>query len=118
MKKLILALIFSLYASPLYAATITDNFTGTDTDLGTNWDSGYYGAIQNCQRVNDRARPGVAGTTCFESWNADSFSGDQTAEVVLTTFQGSDTSLSLLLKASAASSRANPAARSSWAIKG
>lgn len=101
MKKLILTLIFCLYVSPLWAATITDDFNrGDSTDIGANWDNGYFSGGRNCQILSNLVRPGATGTSCYESWNANSFSGDQTAQIHLTTFQGSDTAASVLLKAS------------------
>jgi hypothetical protein len=92
MKRFLLTLAILLCPALLSAAVITDNFNRADNaDIGANWDNGYtsFGA---CQIVGNLVRPSSVGTTCIESWNANSFAATQSAQVTLTTFtNGSDT---------------------------
>lgn len=94
MNKLFL-FIFLLIAANAQAATITDNFTrGNNTDLGANWDSSPDGA---CQIVSNQVEAPAASSICGETWNANSFTDNQWAQITIANFISASTAQAALL---------------------
>jgi hypothetical protein len=86
MKLTLLLLYFLLFSSVAGAATVSDDFTRADNlDIGTNWDNGYT-ASAACQIVSNQVRNQAAGDGCVETWNANSFTNDQWAQITLADF--------------------------------
>lgn len=91
MKTKILILIFLLiFPAVCLAATTSDTFDrSNNADLGANWDNGYSFGV-SCQILSNSAANSAAGSLCLESWNADSFTDTQFAEVTIGAMTGAN----------------------------
>lgn len=66
-----------------HAAVATDPFTGSDPDLGANWDPG---VEDPCIRFNDEALYNNPGLTCWETYNALIPGGNQYGKITIGTY--------------------------------
>jgi len=102
MKQLFLSLIFFLVTASAFAGSGSDNFTGTDPDLGTLWDvyndATAGGASMPCQRISDTAVNSSDGDRCVEGFNGYIPGANQYAQFVVVTLASNSVDLSALVR--------------------
>lgn len=72
---------------------MNDEFNRADSiDLGSNWDSGY-DSFPSCAISGNVAQVQAQSDVCIETWNANTFTNNQWAQVTLVTFAPAGTDI-------------------------
>jgi len=104
MKQLLLSLIFFCISTPAvtWAANGSDNFTGDDPDLGSQWDpyndATAGGASMPCRRYSNTAANSSATDRCVEGFNGYLPGANQYGQFTVAAIGANNTDVSALLR--------------------